>query len=214
MADTVQAVIEVPEFVPGAEVVVHDDSDVPHLDGGPALESADVDEARCGGVERKVRRGKRGVVLKWGRKRRLPTRALMRIIFERDRSCRVPGCGRTRHLHAHHVRFVSHGGTTDPDNLILLCSTHHRALHRGEFSIRAMGDQQFSFHRSDGSIIDDAPPMRAPDDWQPDIRIDNDAVLPINPGRRLDLGYTTEVLHAVWTWKAQEEAEHAEPVAA
>ncbi|MGC5256048.1 DUF222 domain-containing protein [Gordonia sp. DT218] len=214
MADTVQTVIEVPEFVPGAEVVVHDDVDEPHIDGGPALDRAEVDEARCGGTERRVRRGKRGVVLTWGRKRRMPTRALMRIIFERDRCCRVPGCGRTRHLHAHHVQFVSHGGTTEPDNLILLCSTHHRALHRGEFSIRALGEQQFSFHRSDGSIIDDAPPMRAPDDWHPDSGIDDDAVLPINPGRRLDLGYTTEVLHAVWAWKAQKEAEQAEAVAA
>ncbi|WP_342766718.1 HNH endonuclease signature motif containing protein [Williamsia limnetica] len=47
------------------------------------------------------------------------------MLFERDRGCRHPGCCRTRHLHAHHVRLWRNGGTTDADNLILLCSNHN-----------------------------------------------------------------------------------------
>lgn len=210
MGDTMQTVIAAPEFIPGAELVVHthDDAD-PHLDDGPALEDVDVDEAACGGAVRKVkharkRGGTRAVVLNYGRKRRMPTRKLMRVLFERDRCCQHPGCGRTRHLHAHHVTFWSQNGTTDPDNLILLCSAHHRALHRGEFAITALGGQQFSFHRSDGSTIERAPAVHKPDGWKPDTTIDDDAVLPINPGRHLDAGYATEVLYAAWAWKARQ----------
>jgi hypothetical protein len=33
--------------------------------------------------------------------------------------CRFPGCSRVTHLHAHHVRFWSHGGRTDLDKVII-----------------------------------------------------------------------------------------------
>ena len=220
MADTMATVIAMPEFAPGAEVVIHTGSESgaghgssdPHLDAGPAMSEAEVDEASCGGSRRQVThaKGRRGVALKFGRKRRLPTRALLRVVFERDRGCRHPGCGRTRHLHAHHVRFWRDGGTTDPDNLIMLCSTHHRALHHGEFSIRAHGAQQFSFHRTDGSLIEIAPATQMPANWRADSRIASDAVEPVGGGR-LDLGYTLEVLYAAWEWR---EGQSATPIAA
>ncbi|MBJ7288537.1 MAG: DUF222 domain-containing protein [Williamsia sp.] len=218
MADTAQTVIAMPEFAPGAEVVIHSETDADadsaqaHLDAGPAITGAEVDEASCGGSTRRVthRKGRKGVALKMGRKRRLPTRALLRVVFERDRGCRHPGCGRTRHLHAHHVRFWRDGGTTDPDNLIMLCSTHHRALHHGGFSIRALGAQQFSFHRTDGSLIEVAPATQAPANWRPDAHIAPDAVEPVGGGR-LDLGYTLEVLYAAWEWR---EGQLTTPIAA
>lgn len=201
MAETMQAAVDVPEFVPGAEIVVHQqDNAESSLDGGPAIDSADVDELACGGAVRQVRHGNRGVVLAYGRKRRLPTRRLMRVLFERDRCCRHPGCGRTRYLHAHHVRFWSAGGTTDPGNLILLCSAHHRALHHGEFAIDSVGAQQFTFHRADGSIIENAPPIQVSGAWHPDGAVAADAVVPTNAGR-LDVGYATEVLYAAWEWR-------------
>jgi hypothetical protein len=206
MADTVADAITVPEFVPGAEIVVHSAEDTDdHLDGGPALDDHEVDEASCGGSIRRVvdKRGSRGVALRWGRKRRLPTRRLLQFVFQRDRGCSHPGCGRTRHLHAHHVRFWRDGGTTDPDNIVLLCSTHHRALHRGEFGIVARGHQLFTFHAPDGSLLPDAPPVAATDAWRPDRRIPADGLSTINGGT-LDLGYTTEVLYAAWAWRRQQ----------
>lgn len=212
MADTAATVIDMPEYAPGAEIVIHTDADNadrdPHLDSGPALFDIDVDEAACGGSTRTVTHptGTRDVAMSWGRKRRLPTRAMGRILFERDRGCRHPGCGRTRHLHAHHVRFWRHGGTTDTDNLILLCSTHHRALHNGEFAITPRGHQQFTFHRADGSLIETAPSTRSPGGWQPDATIAPDAVVPVGGGR-LNLGYTTEVLYATWEWRAAQRAQ-------
>ena len=40
-----------------------------------------------------------------------------------------------------------HGGLTDLANLVLLCSRHHDAHHRGEFTILALGRQRFRFLR-------------------------------------------------------------------
>lgn len=59
--------------------------------------------------------------------------------------CEYPGCTHTRYLDAHHVTFWSHHGRTTLDNLVLLCSHHHRALHRGEFTITTPGNQTFTF---------------------------------------------------------------------
>ncbi|MGU3291322.1 DUF222 domain-containing protein [Williamsia sp. M5A3_1d] len=215
MADTMQTLVAMPAFAPGAEIVIHTEADTTaesHLDAGPAVTASDVEESACGGSTRQVshKRGRTGVVMRWGRKRRLPTHALLRLVFERDRGCRHPGCGRTRHLHAHHVRFWSEGGTTDPDNLIMLCSTHHRALHHGAFTIRARGGQQFTFHRPDGTLIETAPTTSAPVNWRADPAIAPDAIEPVGGGR-LDLGYTLEVLYAAWEWRT---GQHTTPTAA
>jgi hypothetical protein len=52
-------------------------------------------------------------------------------IFARDGwRCAVPGCSGYRNLHAHHLRFRSHGGPDAPENLITLCAFHHqRGVH-------------------------------------------------------------------------------------
>jgi hypothetical protein len=69
-----------------------------------------------------------------GRRGRAVPGWLMRQLRHRDRTCRAPGCDRTRWLHAHHIRHWADGGGTDLENLILLCGTHHRRRHEGEAS--------------------------------------------------------------------------------
>ncbi|UCZ89468.1 HNH endonuclease signature motif containing protein [Gordonia sp. WA4-43] len=216
MADMVHDGIAMPDLAPGAEILIHagDGVESAHLDDGPALSEAEVDEARCGASTRDVvsRRvpGQPGklALLGVGRRKRVPNKALIRALFVRDRCCQVPGCGRTRHLHAHHVQLWSAGGRTDPDNLISLCGSCHRALHQGEFAITAHGEQRFSFHRPDGAEIEAAPKTSKPPEWQPNPRIDTEATVPIGGGR-MDLGYTTEVLYAVWEWKQRNETRSA-----
>lgn len=53
-------------------------------------------------------------------------------VLARDRDlCQVPGCSRAA-AHVHHVRFRSHGGDDEPENLTSLCSAHHlHGVHRG-----------------------------------------------------------------------------------
>ena len=65
-----------------------------------------------------------------GRQDRLVTPALRELLGQVDgERCRFPSCDRTRHLHAHHVRFWRQGGPTDLANLVLICSRHHRLIH-------------------------------------------------------------------------------------
>jgi hypothetical protein len=98
-----------------------------------------------------------GNLLDLGRASRIPNAAQFRALWRRDHGCSVPGCGRTRFLHAHHVVFWSNGGATTLDNLVLLCSEHHRALHEGAFTITALGGQRFRFTGADGTECQPAP---------------------------------------------------------
>ena len=71
----------------------------------------------------------------WGRSRRNVSPTLRRIIENRDRGCRVPGCTQVRWCEVHHLVHVEDGGLTEPDNLALLCPNHHDAHHRGRLGI-------------------------------------------------------------------------------
>jgi len=55
-----------------------------------------------------------------------------RFVTLRDRMrCTVPGCRAARHIDVHHIVPRYLGGGHEPENLTLLCSGHHRALHEG-----------------------------------------------------------------------------------
>jgi hypothetical protein len=54
--------------------------------------------------------------------------AVERHVRERDPHCRVPGCGATRRLQAHHLVPCCRGGTDTIDNLAMVCPAHHRLL--------------------------------------------------------------------------------------
>ncbi|HNP58283.1 MAG TPA: DUF222 domain-containing protein [Gordonia sp. (in: high G+C Gram-positive bacteria)] len=211
MADTVFDAIDIPQVAPGAEILVHETPDLvtgdghAHLDRGPALTDDQHEELRCGASTRAVGHDQSrystgpqmGPVLWWGRKQRFPSAALTRMIAQRDVTCQAPGCERTHHLHIHHVKPWSQGGTTDPDNLILLCGNHHRGLHEGDFVIIALGKQRFRFQTKAGSELKPAPPMTKPPSWYPDARVHGNALTPEGNGP-MDLGYATEVIYAVW----------------
>jgi hypothetical protein len=49
---------------------------------------------------------------------------MMRQLRYREEECRFPGCGSRRYSDAHHVRWWEQGGTTDLENLVLICSFH------------------------------------------------------------------------------------------
>lgn len=70
-----------------------------------------------------------------GRRQRRLTVALRRAVLARDRGCRFPGCGATRHLHVHHVWHWADGGPTDLANLVTLCGAHHRFVHERAWTV-------------------------------------------------------------------------------
>jgi hypothetical protein len=66
-----------------------------------------------------------------------------RALTARDGHCRWPGCERAASWSAaHHVVHWIHGGTTDLDNLILLCHRHHWMVHEGNWQIVRGDDGQ------------------------------------------------------------------------
>ena len=70
-----------------------------------------------------------GEPLNIGRKTRTVPTAIKRALMARDKSCAFPGCHHTRFVDAHHIQHWSAGGETSLDNLMLLCSQHHKLVH-------------------------------------------------------------------------------------
>jgi hypothetical protein len=83
--------------------------------------------------------------------------ATRRQIAHRDHGrCKVPGCRAASFLDVHHIDPRHEGGTHDPDGLILLCSAHHRALHRGFLAIEGTVSTGLRFRRADGRAVGEA----------------------------------------------------------
>jgi hypothetical protein len=65
------------------------------------------------------------------------TPAVRRHVYRRDHGrCVVPGCRASRNLDLHHIIHREDGGGHDARNLVLVCSGHHAAHHRGERAIK------------------------------------------------------------------------------
>jgi hypothetical protein len=75
-----------------------------------------------------IAHGRDGSILDVGRRTRTIPPSLRRALEARDGGCRFPGCG-LRFTDAHHVKHWADGGETKLENLLLLCSHHHRLVH-------------------------------------------------------------------------------------
>ncbi|WP_334143739.1 HNH endonuclease [Rhabdothermincola sp.] len=65
-----------------------------------------------------------------GRRHRLVTPRLRRLVTERDGGrCRYPGCRARHFIEVHHIVHWEDGGQTLLTNLISLCGYHHRFVH-------------------------------------------------------------------------------------
>jgi hypothetical protein len=90
--------------------------------------------------------------------------ALRRKVMRRDHGrCVVPGCRHATFVDVHHIRARADGGAHDEDNLIVLCSAHHRALHRGQLEITNSGRRGLVFRRGDGAPYGSLDAPRAAD---------------------------------------------------
>jgi 5-methylcytosine-specific restriction endonuclease McrA len=106
---------------------------------------------------RRVVRGN-GEILEVGRGIRLATDAHYQALVARDGCCRWPGCTTpARYCDVDHFIPWEAGGTTNLDNLWLLCAFHHHQKHRSD--IRVSGtvlDAQI--HLPDGTTRRSRPP--------------------------------------------------------
>jgi hypothetical protein len=117
-------------------VVVHVDVEqqIGALHLGPLLSESERQYLTCDATC-EVWFEREGEVIGCGRSTRTVNRRLRRALEHRHPTCAVPGCGATRGLHAHHIRHWEDGGTTELNNLALVCPYHHRLHHRGIITI-------------------------------------------------------------------------------
>jgi len=105
--------------------------------------------------------------ISFGRARYTVPRKLFRQVAARDGGCRFPGCDRNvRHCDAHHIKYWRHNGTTDYDNLVLLCSRHHHTVHQQQLELKLLPNGQLDITWLNGQHRDSqprgAPPNRRP----------------------------------------------------
>jgi len=87
-----------------------------------------------------------GMPLELGRTRRLVPPWLRRALTARDGGCTFPNCPKPAEwADAHHIKPWSDGGTTNLENLTLLCPFHHRVIHREQWTIRMGPDGHPTF---------------------------------------------------------------------
>ena len=95
------------------------------------------------------------------------------------------------------------GGPTSLDNLVQLCSYHHRLVHEGGFSVSRAGPDRLRFKRPDGTVV----PARAPcakvagatierRNRDRGLVIDDRTCKPRSLGQPVDYGLAVEVLCA------------------
>jgi len=102
-----------------------------------------------------------GEAIGLGRRRRSVPPWLSRQLRRRDQHCRFPGCERRRFVQAHHLRHWGEGGPTDPTNLVLLCSTHHRLCHEGGWHIEGSPTTELVFTSGTRRLSSRPVPLRA-----------------------------------------------------
>jgi hypothetical protein len=85
-----------------------------------------------------------------GRASREPSAAMMLALRYRDRECRFPGCGARRFTVGHHLEWWSKGGRTDLDNLLLLCTFHHKLVHELRWHVARAPDGNAEWSFPDG----------------------------------------------------------------
>ena len=95
----------------------------------------------------------KGEPLNVGRKVRTVTTAIRRALWARDKGCGFPGCCHDRFVDAHHIKHWADGGETSVENLILLCSSHHKLVHEGGYSIQRDQTGELFFRRPDGKAV-------------------------------------------------------------
>ena len=132
---------------------------------GGLLSSDVMQRVVCDARLQPVLRDKSGTAVGVGRVTRTVPHHLRRVLDKRDRGCRFPGCTNTRYVDAHHIVRWADGGPTDLTNLVLLCRSHHRIVHRSKLMIEGDPNDSIRF------VDEKGRPVRAgPRGLEEDIR--------------------------------------------
>ena len=137
--------------------------------GGPAIHPRTAQRLACDGRLEVALHGCDDEVVGVGRASREPPRWLRRLVLRRDsHTCTFPGCGMRRFLHTHHIHWWDFGGRTDLENLVTVCTFHHKLVHEYGWRVELRGCTPIWF-RPSGRRFEPgpAPPRSVEQEAQP-----------------------------------------------
>ena len=117
------------------------------IEDGPVIGGTTLHRLLCNARMQAVVEHPDGTVHGIGRLSREPAPWMMRQLRHRDGTCRFPGCDARRFTQAHHVEWWSRGGSTDLDNLVLVCAFHHRLVHEHGWDLTRDADGELTWVR-------------------------------------------------------------------
>src|SRR5919106_1724901 len=100
----------------------------------------------------------RSSILDYGMTTRTVPANLFNALVIRDEHCRFPGCDRPPEwCEAHHVQWVTRGGPTCLENLVLECSRHHHMLHSPGWDAKLLPDATLVVTTPHGHTLQSRP---------------------------------------------------------
>ncbi len=97
----------------------------------------------------------------------------------------------------HHIVHWNDRGPTDLDNLVLLCSYHHRLVHEGGWQVAGDPNRLLTFVSPEDRVLDEHPRALALADWRSvpyAHHTVNGAAIRTAHGERLDLDWIISAL--------------------
>jgi hypothetical protein len=96
------------------------------------------------------------------RSTRLASRAQRRALRGLYSECAMPNCNIAYdRCKLHHIRWWRHGGMTNLDNLVPVCSEHHHRIHDDGWLIDLDFERRLTLTLPDGTVRSTGPPRRA-----------------------------------------------------
>ena len=166
------------------------------LDDGTRISAETFRRISCDAGLVPMLHGQHGQAVDVGRRTRTISSSLRRALWSRDGGCQFPGCTNRLYVHAHHIDHWAHGGPTSADNLVLLCSAHHRLVHEGGFQV-SRGSDAVEFRDPHGRRLDRCPSPAPANHWWAAIRdagIDENTNFPAWDGTPVDYDATVSAL--------------------
>jgi Domain of unknown function (DUF222) len=102
-----------------------------------------------------------GGPMQLGRTQRVASAAQRRALAALYPSCAIEGCSvGFRHCTIHHVDWWRHGGKTDIESLLPLCTRHHHRVHDDGWILDLRPDRTLVVTLPDGTSFSTGPPTR------------------------------------------------------
>ncbi len=131
---------------------------------GHNVAPASVDRLSCDAVMRRVVMDAKSVAIDVGRAVRTATSAQWAALRSMYVSCAWKDCtAPVSWCQAHHIEFWRHGGRTDLENLVPLCSRHHHRVHEGGWGLDLRAnDRRLRILKPTGTVWAETWPDRRP----------------------------------------------------